>query len=45
MLLGDLFKLAWFATTGARVRDLPRAVPFAMTGVVAAAYLVVLLAS
>ena len=45
MLAGDLLKLAWFAKTGARVRDLPRPVPFVMTGVLAALYVVVLVAA
>lgn len=39
MLLGDLVKLGFFVTTRTRVRQLPRLVPIAMTGVLAAAYL------
>jgi hypothetical protein len=37
MLAGDLVKLAYFVQTGARVRDIPRAVPIAMTMSLAAA--------
>ena len=45
MLLGDLVKIAYFAKTGARVRDLPRAVPLVMTGALGSIYLVVLIAA
>jgi len=45
MLLGDLVKLATFVHTGTRVRDLPRAVPIAMTAVLAALYGMVALAA
>jgi hypothetical protein len=38
MLAGDLVKLAYFVQTGERVRDIPRAVPIAMTMSLAAAY-------
>jgi hypothetical protein len=42
MLAGDLVKLVWLATSGYRVRDLPRAVPIALTGLYAAAYIALL---
>ena len=42
MLAGDLVKLAWLARTGYRVRDLPPAVPFALTGLYAAGYVALL---
>lgn len=42
MLLGDLIKLGFFATTGTRVRSLPSAVPITMTGLLAAGYLAAL---
>lgn len=38
MLAGDLVKLGFLATSGFRVRDLPPAVPFALTGAYAAGY-------
>ncbi len=40
MAVGELIKIAYFATSGARVRDLPRAVPFVMTGALAVVYLI-----
>ena len=43
MLAGDLVKIGYFLTTGARVRDIPRPVPIVMTATLAIAYLVVLL--
>ncbi len=45
MLLGDLIKIGYFATTKARVKGMSPAVPIAMTSVLAAAYLVALLAA
>jgi hypothetical protein len=43
MLAGDLVKLVFLATSGFRVRDLPPAVPFALTGAYAAGYAALLL--
>lgn len=45
MLLGDLVKIAYFATTGARVRGLAPVVPMVMTGTLACAYLLILLSA
>ncbi|MEM9654360.1 MAG: hypothetical protein AAGA65_19865 [Actinomycetota bacterium] len=42
MLAGDLVKLAYFVTTGATVRNLPRAVPIMLTSLFAALYTVAL---
>jgi hypothetical protein len=38
MLVGDLVKLAFLATTGFRVRDLPPAAVYGLTGAYAAGY-------
>jgi hypothetical protein len=43
MLAGDLVKLAFLATSGFRVRDLPRAAVFGLTGAYAAGYAALLL--
>lgn len=45
MLLGDLVKLGYFATTKASVRGLPWTAPFALTSVLAGVYLVALVAA
>jgi hypothetical protein len=43
MLAGDLVKLVFLATSGFRVRDLPRAAVFGLTGAYAAGYAALLL--
>lgn len=42
MLIGDLIKLGFFLRTGARIRNLPRAVPILLTAVFAVLYAIVL---
>ena len=42
MLVGDLIKIGFFATTRASVRGIPWTVPLAMTSALAIAYLIVL---
>ncbi len=41
MAAGDAVKIAYFLTTGARVRDLPRWLPIVMTATLLAVYLVI----
>lgn len=43
MLAGDLVKLGFLATTGFRVRDIPRAAVFGLTGTYAVGYAALLL--
>ena len=45
MLLGDLIKIAYFAVTGQSVRNLPPAVPIALTTTLVVAYAVAALAA
>lgn len=40
MILGDLVKIGYFATTGARVRGMSPAVPMVMTGGLVVLYLI-----
>ena len=45
MLLGDVVKIGYFASTGARVRGLPPLVPMMMTGTLVVSYLLVVLSA
>lgn len=41
MAVGEALKVAYFVTTGARVRELPRSVPIVMTSVLAVVHVVI----